>query len=61
MDIPKSTKSCQILNKIDLSKRIKSLKNKKIKIRRIIKKDDGTYSLRNSLISLRSEKSLDLN
>jgi hypothetical protein len=39
-----------IYEELDLSDRIKSLKGKQIKIKKLVKKDDGTYSLRSSTI-----------
>lgn len=48
-----------ILEEMDLSERIKSLKGKKIKIKRLVRKDDGSYSLKESFVNLESEKSSD--
>jgi hypothetical protein len=46
-----------IYEEFDLSDRIKALKGKHIKIKKIVKKEDGNYSIRES--SLFSEKSVD--
>ncbi len=47
-----------IPEEFDLSDRIKSLKGKHIKIKKIVKKEDGNYSIRET--SLFSEKSIEL-
>lgn len=47
-----------IHEEFDLSDRIKSLKGKHIKIKKIVKKEDGNYSIRES--SLFSEKSMEI-
>jgi hypothetical protein len=47
-----------IYEEFDLSDRIKALKGKHIKIKKIVKKDDGNYSIRES--SLFSEKSMEI-
>jgi hypothetical protein len=46
-----------IYEEFDLSDRIKSLKGKHIKIKKIVKKEDGNYSIRET--SLFGDKSLD--
>lgn len=47
-----------IYEEFDLSDRIKALKGKHIKIKKIVKKDDGNYSIRET--SLFSDKSMDV-
>ena len=47
-----------IYEEFDLSDRIKALKGKHIKIKKIVKKDDGNYTLKES--SLFSEKSMEM-
>lgn len=47
-----------IYEEFDLSDRIKALKGKHIKIKKIVKKEDGNYSIRES--SLFSEKSMEV-
>lgn len=47
-----------IHEEFDLSDRIKSLKGKHIKIKKIVKKEDGNYSIRES--SLFSDKSMEI-
>ena len=55
----KDTNLSTIKEEVDLSDRIRSLKGKHIKIKKIVKKDDGNYSIREA--SLFSDKSMDQN